>query len=46
MTTGFMKGINSLFQADKRKARGYANAENLITVIYLIAGKLKYNLPT
>jgi transposase len=45
MTTGFMEGINSLIQAAKRKARGYANVENLITMIYLIAGKLKYNLP-
>jgi transposase len=46
MTTGFMEGINSLIQAAKRKARGYANDENLITMIYLIAGKLEFDLHT
>lgn len=45
MTTGFMEGINSLIQAAKRKARGYATFDNLITMIYLIAGKLKRPLP-
>ena len=45
MTTGFMEGINSLIQAAKRKARGYANVDNLITMIYLIAGRLKFDLP-
>jgi transposase len=45
MTTGFMEGINSLIQAAKRKARGYATFDNLITMIYLIAGKLKLPLP-
>jgi len=40
MTAGFLEGINSLVQAAKRKARGYRSTENLITMIYLIAGKL------
>jgi transposase len=40
MTTGFMEGLNSVIQAAKRKARGYRSAENFITIIYLIAGKL------
>jgi len=46
MTTGFMEGINSIIQAAKRKARGYRNTDNFITIIYLIAGKLSFNLPT
>jgi len=40
LTAGFLEGINSLIQAAKRKARGYRSTENLITMIYLIAGKL------
>lgn len=44
MTAGFLEGINSLVQAAKRKARGYRSTDNLITMIYLIAGKLDYQL--
>ena len=44
MTAGFLEGINSLVQAAKRKARGYRTTENLITMIYLIAGKLDFQL--
>ena len=44
MTTGFLEGINSLIQAAKRKARGYRTTENLITMIYLIAGRLDFQL--
>jgi transposase len=46
MTTGFMEGINSMVQAAKRKAKGYNNTDNFITIIYLIAGKLPLNVPT
>jgi transposase len=45
-TTGFLEGINSLVQAAKRKARGYRTTKNLITMIYIIAGKLHGPLPT
>ena len=45
MTTGFMEGIYSLIQAAKRKARGSVTFDNLITMIYLIAGKLELPLP-
>ena len=45
-TTGFLEGINSLVQAAKRKARGYRTTKNLITMIYIIAGKLNGPLPT
>jgi transposase len=41
LTNAFMEGLNSLFQATKRKARGYRSSEYLITILYLIAGKLR-----
>lgn len=44
MTAGFLEGINSLVQAAKGKARVYRTTENLITMIYLIAGKLDFQL--
>ena len=37
----FMEGLNSVFQATKRKARGYRNSVYLITMLYFTAGKLK-----
>jgi hypothetical protein len=43
---GVLEGINSLIQAAKARARGYRTKRNLITMIYLIAGKLKFDLPT
>ena len=50
LTTGFLEGINSLIQAAKARARGYRNPRNMISMAYLIAGKLKFNklyaLPT
>jgi len=45
-TSGLMEGINSLVQAAKTKARGYRNTTYFKTIIYLIAGKLQFNLPT
>lgn len=42
LTTGFLEGINSLIQAAKARARGYRNPRNLITMAYIIAGKLNY----
>jgi transposase len=50
LTSGFLEGINSLIQAAKARARGYRNPRNMISMAYLIAGKLKFNklyaLPT
>lgn len=43
LTTGYLEGINSLIQAAKARARGYRNPRNMISVAYLIAGKLKFN---
>ena len=50
LSSGFLEGINSLIQAAKARARGYRNPRNLITMAYIIAGKLNfkslYPLPT
>jgi len=40
LTTAFMEGLNSLFSATKRKARGYRNPVYMITMLYFVAGKL------
>lgn len=40
ISNGILEGINSLIQAAKAKARGYRSTRNLITMAYLIAGKL------
>lgn len=40
VSNGILEGTNSLIQAAKRKARGYRNKDKMITVIYLIAGRL------
>ncbi len=44
ITNGVLEGINSLIQAAKAKARGYRSTRNLITVVYLIAGKLDFSV--
>ena len=41
VTNAFMEGLNSVFSATKRKARGYRTIQNLLTMLYLVAGKLK-----
>ncbi|WP_278650184.1 transposase, partial [Burkholderia lata] len=42
-TNGFLEAINGLFQAAKRKARGYTNLTTMRTVLFLIAGKLDFS---
>jgi transposase len=42
-TNGFLEALNGLFQAAKRRARGYVRFETIRTVIFLIAGKLDYS---
>jgi transposase len=42
-TNGFIESINGLFQAAKRKARGYASFKTMRTVLFLIAGKLDFS---
>jgi len=46
LTSGTMEGINSRIQGIKRRARGFRNIDNFITMIYLEAGGLKMELPT
>ena len=46
LTNGLLEGINSILQAAKAKARGYRTTRNLITIAYLLAGKLHFALPT
>jgi transposase len=41
-TNGFLEALNGLFQAAKRKARGYTRFETMRTVLFLIAGKLDF----
>jgi transposase len=41
LTTAFMEGLNSLFSATKRKARGYRTTKNLLAMLYFVAGKLQ-----
>ncbi len=40
LTSGIVEGINSRIQEAKRRAKGFRNTYNFITVIYLVAGKL------
>lgn len=40
LTTGFLEGLNSLFSATKRKARGYKSSVYQIAMLYFVAGKL------
>lgn len=42
-TNGFLEAINGLFQAAKRKARGYGNFSTIRTVVFLLAGKLNFS---
>ena len=41
-TNGFLEALNGLFQAAKRKARGYTRFATMRTVLFLIAGKLDF----
>jgi transposase len=42
-TNGFLEALNGLFQAAKRKARGYGRIATIRTVIFLLAGKLDFS---
>jgi len=41
VTNAFMEGLNSVFSATKRKARGYRSTTYLIAMLYFTAGKLR-----
>jgi len=42
-TNAFIEALNGLFQAAKRKARGYTRFATMRTVLFLIAGKLDFS---
>lgn len=41
-TNGFLEAINGLFQAAKRRARGYTSFPTIRTMVFLLAGKLDF----
>jgi len=41
LSNGPVESVNGLIQAAKARARGYRNIENLITMMFLIGGRLK-----
>jgi transposase len=43
-TNGFLEALNGLFQAAKRRARGFTRMSTIRTVIFLIAGKLDFRV--
>lgn len=45
LTNAICEGINSMVQAAKRKARGYHTFDGFSAMIYLVAGKLKLDVP-
>lgn len=46
VNNAIMESFNSLIQAAKHRAKGYRTSRNLVTIIYLILGKLDFRLPT
>jgi transposase len=42
ISNGILEGLNSLIQAAKARARGYRSTRNLITMAYMICGKLDF----
>lgn len=40
LTNGVLESINGVVQAARRRARGYRNVKNFITMIFLLSGKL------
>ncbi len=40
VTNAFMEGLNSVFSAVRRKARGYRSVQYMIAMLYFVAGKL------
>ena len=45
LTQGLVEGINGLIQTAKRKARGFRSFRKLRVMIFLVAGKLDFDLP-
>jgi transposase len=45
LTQGVIEGLGSIVQAARARARGYRNPETYKTIIYLLGGRLDFNLP-
>jgi len=45
INNGILEGINSKIQLAKKRARGYKNINNFISMIYFTCGKLKFDYP-
>lgn len=46
VTNAMAESLNNLIQDAKRRAKGYRNTDNFITIIYLLLGRLNLELPT
>jgi transposase len=44
INNGILEGLNSVIQATKSKARGYKTFKNYKNIVYLLTGKLDFNL--
>jgi transposase len=45
LTSGVIEAVNGLAQAARARARGYRNPATFKTIIYLLAGRLRFDLP-
>ena len=45
LNNGILEGINSKIQLAKKRARGFCNIDNFISMIHFVAGKLKFEYP-
>jgi transposase len=45
INNGILEGINSKIQLAKKRARGFSNTENFIRMVYMVAGKLRFDYP-
>ena len=45
LTNGLVESFNGIIQTIKRRARGYRNTDNFITMVYLVKGNLNFDLP-
>jgi transposase len=46
INNGILEGLNSVIQAAKAKARGFRTFKHFAYCIYLVAGRLEFELPT
>ncbi|QZT39084.1 transposase [Halosquirtibacter xylanolyticus] len=42
INNGILEGLNSVVQTVKRRAKGFRDTKNFITMIYLVTGKLDF----